>query len=167
MTRVLEGVDVSDQTKPVEQAPAVVLPTPGQNASNSWVEQQVVVEPTQMRRPWQATIRTLFQALVALATLAPLVLADVYESPDAYPAVVVQVLVVAGIVARVMANPAVESFLRDFLPFLAAAPAPNPSPPDERGLTVLEWCGVIGAVGVVVIVLLMTGVLDLGDGNNR
>jgi hypothetical protein len=161
MTRVLEGVDVSDQTKPVEQAPAVVLPTPGQNASNSWVEQQVVVEPT------QATIRTLFQALVALATLAPLVLADVYESPDAYPAVVVQVLVVAGIVARVMANPAVESFLRDFLPFLAAAPAPNPSPPDERGLTVLEWCGVIGAVGVVVIVLLMTGVLDLGDGNNR
>lgn len=92
-----------------------------------WVA-DVTVTPTQVRRPWRSTARTIFQALIALATLLPFILTDVYDSPDAYPAVVVQVLAVAGVITRIMANPRVEEFLRRFIPFLAAAP----SPLDER-----------------------------------
>lgn len=85
----------------------------------------VGVIPTQVRRPWRSTLRTAFQALVALATLLPLVVSGVYSSSADYPAVVVQVLGVAGAVTRVMALPGVENFLRRFLPFLAAAPSPT------------------------------------------
>lgn len=122
-------------SKPVEQATAYVLPLAGTN-SNAGAAQQVAVVPTQVRRPWQATIRTGFQALVALATLVPLVLTDVYESPDAYPAAITQVVFVAGLVSRIMAMPAVEQFLRDFLPFLAAAPPPT-GEAGESGLLML------------------------------
>jgi hypothetical protein len=89
------------------------------------VTANALAQPTQVRRPWRSTARTVFQALIALATLLPFVLTDVYSSPDAYPAVVVQVLAAAGVITRVMANPRVEEFLRKFLPFLAAAPAPK------------------------------------------
>lgn len=92
----------------------------------------VGVNPTQVRRPWRSTARTVFQGLVALATLAPLVAAGVYSSSADYPAVVVQLLTVAGAVTRVMAIPQVENFLRRFVPFLAAAPKPaSPLPRSE------------------------------------
>lgn len=120
---------------PVEATPAIVLPLPGTNAPTRAPVTDVVVTPTQVRRPWRSTTRTIVQALIALATLLPFVLTDVYESPDAYPAVVVQLLVVAGIVTRLMANPHVEEFLRRFLPFLAAAPSPvDERPKDQRGV---------------------------------
>lgn len=83
---------------------------------------QVLVTPTQMRRPWRSTFRTAFQALVALATLVPFVVAGIYATEADYPAVVVQVLAVCSAVARVMALPQVEVFLRKFLPFLSASP---------------------------------------------
>jgi hypothetical protein len=78
--------------------------------------------PTQVRRPWRATARTLFQAAIALATLLPFVVTNVYGNDDDIPAAVTQVLVVSAGFARIMATPQVEKFLRRFLPFLAATP---------------------------------------------
>lgn len=107
----------------------------------------VLVTPTQVRRPWRSTARTIFQALVALATLLPFVLAGVYSSAADYPAVVVQLLAAAGVVTRVMALPQVEQFLRTFLPFLAAAPDPAKST-DERGVFDI-WLMLAIAGGIV------------------
>lgn len=81
--------------------------------------------PTQVRRPWRATLRTVFQALVSLAALAPLLAAALEEATgydlEGVPFVVTVLAICAG-VTRVMALPAVEAFLRRFLPFLAAQP---------------------------------------------
>lgn len=88
----------------------------------------VVVSPTQVRRPWRSTARTIFQALVSLAAIAPLIKAGVEESTgydlDGIPFIIV-VLAGAAAVTRVMAIPGVETWLRRFLPFLAAAPKPT------------------------------------------
>lgn len=83
------------------------------------------VQPTQVRRPWRTTVRSIFQALVAFAALAPLIAAAVEEATGVdlkgVPFVVLALAVCAA-VTRVMAIPAVEVFLRRFVPFLAAAP---------------------------------------------
>ena len=80
--------------------------------------------PTQVRRPWRATFRTIFQALIALAAQAPLIAAAVEEATgydlQGVPFVVVT-LATAAAITRVMAIPQVEAFLRRFLPWLAAA----------------------------------------------
>lgn len=78
-------------------------------------------QPTQVKRPWRATVRTMFQTLVALTTLIPVIVYDVYGDAET-PALVAQVVAVAGIVSKVMANPAVESFLQSAFPFLSAEP---------------------------------------------
>jgi hypothetical protein len=75
---------------------------------------------TQTRHPWRTTARTVFQFIVALATLLPFIVTDVYSSADAVPAAVGQVLAVAAGVTRLMANPAVEDFLAKYFPWLAA-----------------------------------------------
>lgn len=79
--------------------------------------------PTQVKRPWTTTIRTVFQALISFAALAPLIAAAIEEATgydlDGVPFVVTALLVCAGF-TRVMALPAVEEFLRRFFPFLAA-----------------------------------------------
>ena len=76
--------------------------------------------PTQVKRPWRATVRTVFQFILALATLLPFLVTGVYSGSDAAPAVVGQVLAVAAAVTRVMALPQVEAFLQRFFPWLAA-----------------------------------------------
>lgn len=78
--------------------------------------------PTQVRRPWRTTARSVFQFAIALATLLPFVATGIYDDTDAAPAVVGQVLAVAATVTRVMALPQVEAFLRRFAPWLAAQP---------------------------------------------
>lgn len=85
----------------------------------------VTVAPTQVRRPWRSTVRSVFQFAVALATLLPFIAQGIYVDVDQAPYVVGQVLLVAGAVTRVMALPQVETFLRTFAPFLSAAPAPG------------------------------------------
>lgn len=80
-------------------------------------------EPTQVRRPWRATARTVFAALVAIASMAPLV----YESATHHDAAAAggwaaTGLAICGAVTRVLAVPAVNDFLGKFLPFLAAEP---------------------------------------------
>lgn len=78
-------------------------------------------QPTQVKRPWRATARTMFQTLVGLASLIPVIAYDVYGEA-APPALVAQAVAVAGVVAKVMANPAVEAFLQSAFPFLSAEP---------------------------------------------
>lgn len=92
------------------------------NGFTSATAVQVAIQPTQVRRPWRATARTVFQGAVALATLLPFVASGVYGDGDNVPAAVVQVLAVSAAITRVMALPQVEVFLRRFLPFLAATP---------------------------------------------
>lgn len=78
---------------------------------------------TQARHPWRATVRTLFQGLVSLAVIAPLIVSAIEEATgwdvEGVPFVA---FVLAGLaaLARVMAIPGVEAWLRRFVPFLAA-----------------------------------------------
>lgn len=92
-------------------------------------------QPTQIERPWRATLRTVFQALIAFAGLAPFIAAAIEEATgydlERVPFVITALLVCAAI-ARVMALPAVETFLSDYFPWLAADPDASVSR-DERG----------------------------------
>lgn len=110
---------------PVEVVPAVV------NAAHIGVTMAAgsiptsaaaAVTPTQMRRPWRSTARTVFQATVSLAAMWGLIIVTL-NLPDW--AWVGTSVAVAGGITRVMAIPTVEVWLRRFLPFLAAAPSPK------------------------------------------
>lgn len=81
--------------------------------------------PTQVRRPWRATLRTVLQALVSVCAMLPLLVGA--SGLDEQVPAVAGVLAVAAAVTRIMALPAVEAFLQQFLPWLAAAPRP-PAP---------------------------------------
>lgn len=80
--------------------------------------------PTQTRRPWRATARTLFQAVVGFAAMWGLIVEAAGLDPE--PGWVAASLVATGAITRVMALPAVESWLGRFLPFLAADPHARP-----------------------------------------
>ncbi|MDP9820368.1 hypothetical protein [Nocardioides massiliensis] len=86
--------------------------------------------PTQVARPWRTTVRTIVQALIALAVMAPILVEATGLDPESLPWLV-GVLAVAGAVARVSALPQVEAFLRRFVPWLAADP--DDHRPDETG----------------------------------
>lgn len=79
------------------------------------------INPTQVRRPWRSTLRTVFQALLALCVLFPLLVDQTGLTVADAPWLAVP-LAVAAAAARIMALPQVEEFLRDHLSFLAAAP---------------------------------------------
>lgn len=82
--------------------------------------------PTQVRRPWRAVVRTAFQALVAIAPMAPVIYqAATNHNPAAATGAAGGVLVIAGGITRVMALPGVNAFIERYLPFLA----PEPKPP--------------------------------------
>lgn len=80
------------------------------------------VAPTQVRRPWRSTARTVFQATVSLAAMWGLVVVTLGLPDWAWVGTSVAV---AGGITRVMSLPAAEAWLRRFLPFLAAAPKPR------------------------------------------
>lgn len=95
----------------------------------------VSVQPTQVRRPWRATLRTFVQALIptilALALVVPEVVKIILDEtgeamPEKFRLVLLgisgAVAAVAAILARVMAIPAVEMLLRRYIPGLSAAP---------------------------------------------
>lgn len=75
--------------------------------------------PTQVARPWRATFRTVFQGIVAFAAVVPLIMTAAGIPAVGWAAIIVAV---AGAITRVMALPAVEEFLENYLPFLAAKP---------------------------------------------
>lgn len=76
--------------------------------------------PTQVRRPWRATIRTAFAVLVAFAAMFPLIVGAAGVDETLPP--VVTALAIATGITRVMALPVVDDFLAQFLPWLAADP---------------------------------------------
>lgn len=75
--------------------------------------------PTQVVHPNRAAFRTVFQGVIALAAILPLVLATAGIPVVGWAAIAVAV---AGAITRVMALPSVETFLEKYLPFLAAKP---------------------------------------------
>lgn len=75
---------------------------------------------TQARHPWRATARTFAAAVIGALTLIPVV--AITAGVDTVPAVA-QVVAVAAAVTRVLALPAVDGWLRTYVPWLAAAPA--------------------------------------------
>lgn len=75
---------------------------------------------TQAAHPWRATLRTTFAGLVAFLALLPVLVAEAGLDPETIPWLGT-VLVVAAAVTRLLANPAVEQFLKTYLPVLAAA----------------------------------------------
>lgn len=83
------------------------------------VQANAMAQPTQLRRPWRSTLRTVFQALVGLAAMWAVVV-QALGLPD-WAWVGTSLAVAAGI-TRVMALPAVEVWLRTWVPWLAAAP---------------------------------------------
>lgn len=85
----------------------------------------VLADPTQVRRPNRATFRTAFQAFVALCVLFPVLVQNTGLDKDDAAWLAIP-LGVAAAVARIMSLPQVETFLRTFVPWLAAAPTPKP-----------------------------------------
>lgn len=108
---------------PVEVVPAVIDASVARGDTLP-LAAHAAVTPTQLRRPRRAVARTVFQATVSLAAMWGLIVATL-DLPDW--AWVGTSVAVAGGITRVMAIPAVETWLRRFLPFLAAAPAPKGS----------------------------------------
>lgn len=78
-----------------------------------------LVEPTQVKHPNRASFRTIFQGLIALAAIAPLVLTTAGIPVVGWAAILVAV---SGAITRVMALPSVEAFLESYVPVLAAKP---------------------------------------------
>ena len=74
---------------------------------------------TQSRHPWRATARTIFQVTLSLASLLPTIAVAGDLNTKAG---VAQVLAVCAVITRIMAMPAVNDFLRQYAPFLAAEP---------------------------------------------
>lgn len=82
-----------------------------------------MTQPTQVARPWRATVRTAFQFILSAAVLLPVVVValdlDLTRPELGWLA---GVLAGAAAVTRVMALPAVEAFLARWFPWLAADP---------------------------------------------
>jgi hypothetical protein len=96
-------------------------------------------EPTQVQRPWRATVRTILQVgIPAILALPAIVQAVVDELGGTLPPNITAALVAVGAVltalaallARLMAIPAVEVLFRR-LPGAAFAAQPRPKPDDR------------------------------------
>ena len=90
---------------------------------------------TQTNYPWRATVRTAFEAGIAAAAAAPLVYTAITQAdPGTSAGAAATFFAVAGAVTRVAALPAVDQFIRRFMPWLApdpSGPAPQETLPDN------------------------------------
>lgn len=109
--------------------------------------------PTQVSHPRRTTLRTAAQALIALVLMAPVLVESAGLDPAKLPWLVAPLALCAG-VARVMAVPQVDAFLRRYVPWLAATPAD----PGEEGSMSLEQVGVL-LVGFGFLLVLAVGLL--------
>jgi len=75
--------------------------------------------PTQTQYPGRATLRTTAAAVIALLSLLPYILGAVHADETVWGA---QALAVVATVTRVLANPDVNEWLLQYLPWLAATP---------------------------------------------
>lgn len=143
-----------DTIKAAEAAPAAALPpVTGVKVGQQLPDAVVSVTPTQVRRPWRSTVRSTFQALVALAVLAPILVQSAGLAPDSLPWLAIP-LGIAAALTRIMATPQVEEFLRAYLPFLAAAPAPHDARRrNDRGVTD-TMLAVVVVLAVVILFIL-------------
>jgi len=107
-----------------------------------------VSAPTQVRHPWRATARTIFAALVAFASMWGLIVEALHLDPS-WQWVAIATAIAGGI-TRLMAIPAVEVFLRRFLPWLAA------SKTDDVGAAGVVELIAVAAVTVIVVWLIGT-----------
>ena len=81
---------------------------------------KALVPATQVRKPWRATVRTIFQAVVSAAAVAePVYEAATHQDAAAAGGYAALGLAIAAGITRVMTLPAVNQFLARFLPFLA------------------------------------------------
>jgi len=79
-------------------------------------------ETTQARNPWAAVRRTILAVLGFIVVMAPFAPDIARAAGIASLPWVVGALAVAAAITRVLALPAVETWLREHLPSLAAAP---------------------------------------------
>lgn len=86
-----------------------------------YLEEVAKATTTQVRHPWRATVRTVLWATVAFAGMWALVVEAMGLDQDV--AWVTTSLVVTGAINRIMALPAVEAFLKEYAPWLAADPS--------------------------------------------
>lgn len=77
------------------------------------------VPPTQTRHPWRATVRTVFAAIIGILPLLPFIADELGVATVPW---VAGALAVIGGVTRVLAMPAVNAWLTQYLPFLGASP---------------------------------------------
>lgn len=118
----------------VEAVPIATSGIPGVSA------RRMDVQPTQLRRPGRATLRTMFQTAITVVPILFVAVPEIIkvildqagdQLPDNLRVILLGVsagiVALAGIVARIMALPSVELLLRRFRPLsgLAAAPAPE------------------------------------------
>lgn len=86
---------------------------------------------SQIAHPSRAVTRTVFQALVGLCALAPVVYAAASQhDPAVVTGAAAGVLAVTGAVTRIMALPGVDAWLRQYVPWLATVP---PQPDGDGG----------------------------------
>lgn len=105
--------------------------------------------------PRQRTIRTVFQALVALAAMLPLLVAETGLKFDQWPWLA-GVLAICAVITRVMAMPPVEMFLQQYAPWLSAAGSTKGKRAARRNEA---GAVVIGVVEVCLIVMTVVVVL--------
>jgi hypothetical protein len=112
--------------------------------------------PTQVHRPWRATVRTIFQALIGLAAMAdPIYSAATNHDPATATGYAAAALAISAGITRVMALPGVEGWLQRFLPFLSADGGQKR---DAKGRFVKEDGSValVLVLGVALVPLLVT-----------
>lgn len=78
----------------------------------------VSASPTQVDHKWRTTIRTVFQVIVALAAIIPLIVPALGLSTAAGAGAIV--LAVAAAITRLMAEPRINEFIDRFVPWLRA-----------------------------------------------
>lgn len=83
------------------------------------MQPQPPVTPTQTVHPWRATARTVFAAFIGALLLLPIVVAELGVAGVPW---VATALAVAGAITRVLAIPAVNAWVTEYLPFLAPTP---------------------------------------------
>jgi nicotinamide riboside transporter PnuC len=82
------------------------------------------IQTTQVAHPWRTTVRTILQALVGLAAMAPAVYSALTgSSPEQAVGWAATALAITGAATRLMALPGVEAWLQHFIPWLAAGTA--------------------------------------------
>lgn len=82
----------------------------------------MTAQPSQVARPWHATVRTTLAAVVSVvAVVAPHASAVDWSDTSTYGLAVA----VVALVTRILADPRVEEFLRHRAPWIAADPTPD------------------------------------------